>query len=175
MTLEFCRTESDYRAARFSWLLHHPWKAFEEFPDQVAGIAACLLVSVLAFADREVDWRMAFRSVVFGALIAAAGYAWFLWRSHAQFRRKFSANASVTAGIDERGITLTGGANHRPFLWVGFTRIYESGRVIVMETGGDDFIFLPKRAMSEAQLAELRRFAIAGTRDCPVAITPPLA
>ncbi|HWG59967.1 MAG TPA: YcxB family protein, partial [Candidatus Acidoferrales bacterium] len=108
------------------------------------------------------------------AVAAAFYYFWFVWRSNMQFRKKFSHESDATAVIDDRGITLTAGVGQKTHLWVGFTRIYESKRVVVMEKGGEDFIYLPRSAMSTAQLVELKRLA-ANTIDCRVAITSPLA
>lgn len=117
---------------------------------------------------------MALRAAGAGAVAAAFYYLWFVWRrSNVQFRQKFSQGSDVTAVVDERGITLATGVDRKTHLWVGFSRIYESKRVIVMEKGGDDFIYLPRSAMDAAQLAELKRLT-ANTVGCKVAIAPPL-
>ncbi|MGH9683907.1 MAG: YcxB family protein [Candidatus Acidiferrales bacterium] len=92
------------------------------------------------------------------------------WRLHRRFQRKFSAYVNSTANVDHKSVTLTDGGGQKAHLWVEFTRIYESRRVVVLEEGGEDFIFLPKTAMSEAQLVEFKRLAMAATLDCSVTI-----
>jgi len=168
MILEFCWDESDYVAARFSWLLHHPWEMYQAFPGAVSAALVCVLLTILAVASYRPDWRMAFDFAVLGPVFFVAPWLlWARWRFHREFRRKFSTCLDATAIIDERGVTLPLGGPPKTHLWVGFTRIYESHRVIVLETGGKDFIFLPKSAMSGAQLEELKRLA-AATLDCAV-------
>jgi hypothetical protein len=117
---------------------------------------------------------MALRAAAGAAVAVAFYYFWVVWRSEAQFRKKFSNESDATAVIDDRGITLTIGMSQKTHLWVAFTRIYESKRIVVMEKGGEDFIYLPRSAMSTAQMVELKRLA-ANTIDCRVAITSPVA
>lgn len=172
MTLQFCWTESDYVSAQCSRLLHHPWRVVRDFFRPLAIIVVSLMLSITVVATHSPDWRAAFDFAVVVPLVFAAPCLLGLrWRWHKQFRRKFSANVNSTATIDEKGVILTG---HKAHLWVGFTGIYESSRVVLMEEGGDDFIFLPKSAMSAAQLVELKRLALA-TLDCPVTLASPLA
>jgi hypothetical protein len=116
---------------------------------------------------------MALRAAGMAILMIAVYYCWFVWRSNRQFRRKYSGSTSVSASIDERGITLATEAIAKTHLWVGFTRIYESGRVIVLEKGGDELLYLPKTAMSTGQLSEFKRLT-ANTIDCRVVMHSPL-
>jgi hypothetical protein len=80
----------------------------------------------------------------------------------------------VSAAIDERGITLSVRGKGKCHYWAGFSHIYESSRVVIFEEGGADFIYLPKRAMNAAQLAELAHLA-SSAPYCKVRLASPLA
>ncbi|MFZ3243507.1 MAG: YcxB family protein [Candidatus Acidiferrales bacterium] len=149
--------------------MRHPWAMWNEFPDALAMAFICVFLSILSVGSR--DWRTALEFAVPIPLIVVGPWLlWAWWRFHGEFKRKFFPNPSVSATIDEHGVSLSREGSTECHLWVGFTKIYEFGRVIVMEMGGKDFVFLPKRVMSGAQLQEFKRLATAGALDCAVRI-----
>lgn len=175
MTLTFRCTESDYASARYVWSLRHLWTLFNQAPELGAAVGAVLLsifvLAVSSHQDHRPDWQGAYYLIAGGLLFCAIPALLGLrWRIHREFKQKFPAAWDASATVDENGINLPARGSGKEHLWAGFTRIYESRRVVVMETGGKDFIFLPKSAMSGAQLQEFKRLAMAGTLDCPVRI-----
>ncbi|MGH9701515.1 MAG: YcxB family protein [Candidatus Acidiferrales bacterium] len=175
MTIEFCWVESDYVSTQCSRLLHHPGRLLRDFFWPLSIITFSLILAIIVIATHHPDWRAAFDlAVAIPLFIAVPCLVNARWQWHKQFQRVFSTHINTSATIDEKGVTLEGNIR-KAHLWVGFTGIYESRRVVLMVEGGENFIFLPKCAMSAAQMAELRRFAVAATLDCPVILAPPLA
>ena len=95
-----------------------------------------------------------------------------VWRWHKQFIKSPLSNADMLADIDDRGITMSALGGKKTHWWAGFSRIYETRRVVMFEKGDSEYVFLPKRMMSGAQLAELRHFA-ASAPNCKVKLTAP--
>ena len=77
--------------------------------------------------------------------------------------------------VDQRGVTLSVRGAAGSYLWPGFSRIYESRRTLILEINTQEYLYLPKRAMSLAQLSELKRLATAGVLDCKVSLAAPFA
>lgn len=175
MCLTFRWTEREYASARYCWSLRHLWPLFNQAPELayavVAGFLSIFVLAVSSYQDYRPDWQGAYHLAAAGLLLCVAPALLGLRRRvHREFKQKFPASCDAAAMVDEAGVNLSTGGVGKKYLWVGFTRIYESRRALVMETGGKDFIFLPKNAMSGAQLQEFKRLATAGALDCPVRI-----
>lgn len=95
------------------------------------------------------------------------------WRWHRQFQKSRLAGVQMTADINERGVTLSAHGGQKIHLSAGFSQIYESRSVVMFEQGDSDYLFLPKRAMTGAQLAELKRLADS-VPNCKVNLSSPL-
>jgi hypothetical protein len=161
MTLLFNWAESDYVSAYWAWLLRRPWKI-------ALGSWYSLLilgmVVVGAIRDSQ-NWRtqLVYAAIALGA--AAVGFARTRWNMHRLFKNVLLPDGLVTAGVDERGISLSAQGVEKPHLWTEFSRVYETRSVVVLEKGANEYIFLPKSAMVDGQLDELRRqVASAATR-----------
>jgi YcxB-like protein len=85
------------------------------------------------------------------------------------------ANVDVTATVDGAGVTLSAQGNQRTLMWAEFSQIYESSRTLVLEKVEGDFLFLPKRAITLAQLAEFNHLAIGSTKNCKIKLSTRLA
>jgi hypothetical protein len=179
MILTFRWTQSDYASARYSWSLHHPWRLFVEFPEgvgySIAGLLLAIFILIVSrYQDNAADWQGAYDLVVGSLLLCGLPcFLGFRWRVYREYKRKFSLRPDATARIDEQGVELSCADVEKSHLWVGFTKIYESRRVVVMDLGGKDFIFLPKDAMSAAQLEEFKRLATTRALQCAVTIASP--
>jgi hypothetical protein len=173
MTIQFSWAESDYASAWYAWSSRHLWKIFMQNPEGI-GVPICgVLFAIILLANRSPDWRAAI-GIIFGSLLlSVAYYLGIRWRLHRDFRKRFRRNVAVTVTLDEGGVAFTYEVPVRSHFWVGFTKIYESRRTVVMDTGGSDFIFLPKSAMSRAQLEEFKRLATTRALQCAVTIASP--
>ncbi len=169
MGIQFQWTASDDMAARVAWLLHRPWAI-------VRGYWYSLLILSMAAVGliiKPQNWKT---DVIFGlaAVVAAAPSLLLMWwRWHRQFQKSPLANADMLADIDDRGVTLSARSGEKTHWWAGFSQIYETRRVVMLEKGDSEYVFLPKRAMSTAQLAEVRHLA-ASAPNCKVKLAAPM-
>ena len=172
MDIQFRPTELDYVAAQTAWSMRHP-AALGRRGFFALMILALLPVLLVGFASGTVAWQMAPRLLIIESFPVIA---YLLMRRdwHKQFAKSSLANTDVAATVDERGVTLSMRGEHKTHWWAGFSRIYESSRVVIFEKGYGDFVYLPKRAMSTAQLAELVQLASLAT-NCKVRLASPLA
>ena len=115
------------------------------------------------------EWRNELLAVILAALMALPETIRTARKWHRHFNRFFSKDAENLATIDERGVTIAAQGRRETHGWQGFSRIYDAGRVVVFEKDADHFVFLPKAAMSGAQLDELRRLAITAP-NCKVSL-----
>jgi hypothetical protein len=168
MDIQFRWTEADYFAAQLAGLYRRPWKIFFGFWYSI--VLLCIVAAALVMKPE--NWRNELFGLVLVAVTAAPGILR-TWRSwHRQFKKLYSTAIECIAAIDERGVTLAAQGQQKTHWWAGFSRIYESKRVVVFEKGADQFLFLPKTAMSGAQLDELRRLA-ATAPNCKVRLAAP--
>jgi hypothetical protein len=171
MEIHFCHVESDYIAAQTAWTLHRPWKI-------IRGYWYSLIVLGIVIFGVIVNpngWRLELLVGV-GVIVATTPsllITW--WRWHRQFKRLELANVDVTATVDGAGVTLSAQGNQRTLMWAGFSQIYESRRTLVLEKVEGDFLFLPKRAMTLAQLAEFNHLATRSTKNCKIKLSTRLA
>jgi len=132
----------------------------------------CIVLVTAAFNPEK--WWLALPISLIAVLSAAPSFLIMRWRWHRQFLKSQLADTEMTADIDERGVTLAAHSDRKTHLWAGFSQIYESRSVVMLEKGDSDYLFLPKRAMSGAQLAELKRFADLAP-NCKVKLTSPMS
>jgi hypothetical protein len=74
------------------------------------------------------------------------------------------------ATIDQHGIALASQGDQQDHPWTGFSHIYESRQVLMLEERDGRFIYLPKRVMGPAQLDQFNNFASFAT-NCKVRLT----
>jgi hypothetical protein len=118
------------------------------------------------------EWRNELLAVILAVLLAMPETirTWRRWHRH--FNRSLSTDTENVATIDERGVTIAAQGRQQMHPWPGFSRVYDSRRVVVFEKDADHLLFLPKAAMSGAQLGELRRLVLAA-RNCKVSLAAP--
>jgi hypothetical protein len=156
MEVQFRTTESDYLAARLAWSL-------------------ALWPVLLLYLVMHPFYAPALRGFVVVALWDIGEVLLIRWQWQKQFAKSNIANTEVSATIDERGVTLCVHGEQKTYWWAGFSQIYESSRVVVFERPYADVLYVPKRAMSTAQLTELVRIAsIARSQFCKVRLASPL-
>ncbi len=155
MTLTFNWSESDYVSAYWTWLRRHPWKVVLGFWYSLFILA---MVVVAAIRSRQ-NWRtqLAYVGVALGA--GLIGYIRTRWSLHRYFRKNLFPDGLVTATVDDRGISLNAHGAGKALLWKEVSQVHESTRVVVIEKGKEEYVFLPKSAMSDPQVYELRGFA----------------
>jgi hypothetical protein len=171
MEIQFCYTESDYVAAQTAWILHRPWKIIRGY--WYSLLILCMLTVGLVVNPQR--WKLDLFFAAIAVAVALPNLLIMRWRWHRQFKHSDLANVDITAAVDERGITFSARGNQKTHMWVGFSQIYESSRTVVLEKDEGDFLFLPKRAMSSMQLAELERLAAVSALNCKVTLAKPLA
>lgn len=170
MGIQFRLTESDYVAARWAWLLHRPWKIILGY--WYSLVLLCIVIVTSALHPEK--WGLALLiALVVVVLSASPSLLIMRWRWHRQFQKSPLADVGMTADIDERGVTLSAHGDQKTHLWAGFSQIYESRSVVMLEKGDSDYLSLPKRAMSGAQLAELKRLADLAP-NCRVKLSSPM-
>lgn len=169
MGIRFRLTESDDVAARWAWLLHRPWKIILRY--WYSSVLLCIVIATFALHPEK--WGVALLIALVVVLSAAPSLLIMRWRWHRQFQKSQLADVEMTADIDERGVTLSTHGDQKTHLWAGFSQIYESRSVVMLEKGDSDYLSLPKRAMSGAQLAELKRLADSAP-NCKVKLSSPL-
>jgi hypothetical protein len=153
MTLLFNWTESDYVSAYWAWLVRRPWKIALAF-----WYSLLILGMVVVGAMRNSqNWRTQLVYVAIALGAAALGFARTRWNMHRSFKNVLLPDGLVTAGVDERGMSLSAQGVEKSYLWSDFSRVYETRSVVVLEKWANEYIFLPKSAMVDAQLDELRR------------------
>lgn len=171
MGIQFRLTESDDAAARWAWLLHRPLKLIIGY--WYSLVLLCIVIATVAFHPEK--WGAALLIAFFVVVLSAGPNLLIMrWRWHRQFQKSQLADVEMTADIDERGVTLSARGGQKIHLWAGFSQIYESRSVVMLEKGDSDYLSLPKRAVSGAQLAELKRLADA-VPNCKVKLSSPIA
>jgi len=168
MNVQFRWTESDYIAAQLAWLYRRPWKILFGFWYSITLL--CIVAAALVMKPQ--NWRNELLGVLLAVGIATPGIIRSWWRWHRQFKKAYSPDVEYIATVDERGVTLAAQGQQKTHWWAGFSRIYESRRVVVFEKGDDGIMFLPKATMSGAQLDELRRLAVFAP-NCRVRLAAP--
>ena len=155
MTLTFNWTEADYVSSYWAWLLRRPWKIALGFWYSFLILG---MVVVGAITNPH-NWRT---QLVYAALALGAGILGFIrtrWNMHRSFKNALLPEGLVTTTVGERGIALKARGVERTLLWAELSRFYESSKVLVLEKGDKEYMFLPKMAMGDAQISELRTLA----------------
>jgi hypothetical protein len=168
MDVQFRWTESDYFAAQLAWMYRRPWRILFGFKYSIL----LLFIVAAALVMKPENWRNELIGIMLAAVIATPEIlrTWRRWHRH--FKKFYATDVEYIATIDERGVTLAAQGQQKTDSWTGFSRIYESRRVILFEKGADRLLFLPKTAMSGAQLGELRRLAVTAP-NCKVRLAAP--
>jgi hypothetical protein len=157
-------------AARVAWHLHRPWMI-------VRGYWYSLLILCMAAGGliiKPENWMTDLILALAAVLAATPSLLMMWWRWHRQYQKSPLANTDMLADIDDRGVTLSAQGEKKTHWWAGFSQIYETGRVVMLEKGDSEFISLPKRVMSSAQLAEVRRLA-ASAPNCKAKLAAPMS
>jgi|SRR5579872_2151441 len=171
MDIQFRQNESDFVAAQTAWLIRHPL-AIGRWVVPIAMLLVLLLIVPIRVALHRERWQ--------DMLAALAWTGWPIlsyfmlrrrWRK--TFAKSSLENVDVLATVDDRGIALSSQGQQKCHYWSGFTRIYESRRVVVLEESYGVFVYLPKSAMNPAQFEELKRFA-SSNPSCKVSLASSL-
>ncbi len=169
MDIQFHSTESDYVAAQTAWLMRHPATLGRRGLFLLLALAL-FPIPLINLVVHPVAWRDTLPGLGIIAAWAAGSFVLVRagWRK--QFKESPLADADISATVDERGVTLSVRGEQNSHYWAGFSQIYESNRVVVLEKGPyGDFVYLPKSAMGITQLSELHRFALSAA-NCKVTL-----
>jgi hypothetical protein len=173
MDIQFRPDDSDYVAAQTAWFMRHPTALGRQGLFFLLMLALMPLI-LIDLASRPGALRAALPRLLVIAALPVISYVLIRRNWQKKFAKSSLANTDVSATVDERGVTLSANGQQKTHSWAGFSSIYESSRVVVFEKGYGDFVHLPKRAMSPAQLAELVQLASLAI-NCKVRLAPPLA
>jgi hypothetical protein len=161
-------------AAWTAWVRHHPRIFITRYWHQLLLFVVLIIAMCAGFFEHPSFTPVLVLVVVAAALIIPnVLLAWWAW--HRKFKALGVSGADVSYTVDDRGVTLSLRGNAKVYLWPGFSRIYESRRTVILEVDPGDFLYIPKRSTSAAQLSELKRLATAGALDCKVSLAAPFA
>jgi len=165
MTLQFRWSEADYVSARWALLKSHPARLALAF-----WYPAAMLIAIgIGAVENPSAWRfqlvLVLISVGFTALLMLLR-RW-IWRQ--EYKKTPFWREEVWAVIDGQSIKLQGETFGVTYNWGELSRVYDSVRVFVFEEG-KTFVFLPKEAMNQSQLDELRSL-ITSSVKCKVDLT----
>jgi hypothetical protein len=160
MTLAFNWAESDYVSAYWAWLRRRPWKIALGFWYSLFILG---MVAIGAIRNPQ-NWRMQLAGVGIALGAGAIGYVRTRWGLHRHFKKSLLPDGPVTATVDDRGVSLNVRGPGKSLSWTECSQFHESIKVVVLEKGKNEYIFLPKSAMSDTQVRELRGLA-ASARD----------
>jgi hypothetical protein len=158
MTLAFNWAESDYVSAYWAWLRRRPWKIALGF-----WYSLFILGMVVVGAIRNPqNWRTQVVGIGIALGAGAIGYVRARWGLHRYFKKSLLPDGPVTARVDDGGVSLNVHGAGKSLSWTECSRFHESSKVVVLEKGENEYIFLPKSAMSDTQVRELRGLAASG-------------
>lgn len=165
MTVQFRWAEADYASAGWAWYKHHPWKLALGF---WYSILILVVVGIAAFENPQ-SWRIELSVSVgiVGFAVLVQRYRW-----HRYFAKTPLFHDDVSAAIDGQSIKLSGKTFQAIHQWGGFSDVYETGRVFVLEKTTSAFVFLPKAGMGQSQIHELRS-VISANAKCKVKFASP--
>ncbi|TAM79496.1 MAG: YcxB family protein [Acidobacteria bacterium] len=163
MQAQFHWSESDYVSAQAAWLRRHPAELLRGFWYPV--VIAAFSVAIVAFKPETwlsglVGIAIALFALGFGVLITR-------WRWHRHFRQTPLWHDEVTAKVDQHGVSLHSQTYDVHHSWGECSNIYEAAEVIIFEAANQNFVFIPKRDMSFAQLLDLRNTIMTNARVQP--------
>jgi hypothetical protein len=147
---QFHWTEPDYLSANWAYLKRNWWSFVYGFRLPI-GIATASVVVILQNPN---SWRD-----IVGILAVGIGLiAYILITYRWSWRRKFQSfgQGLISATVDGESIRLRGARNVVTMQWLEITDIYESNRVFLFGRSKSRLLFLPKAAMNQPQINELR-------------------
>lgn len=152
MTAQFHWSEADYVSAQKIWLRRHPWEHLRAywFPVVVAALAAAIVVF------RPASGLRGMLGVALALLLFGFSALRTRWRWHRHFERTPLWHDAVNARVDQHGVSLQSQSYNVHHSWGECSDIYEAAGVIIFEAANQNFVFLPKREMSRAQLLDLK-------------------
>jgi len=171
MTLLFSWIESDCVSAYWAWLLRRPWKIALGFWYSLFILG----IVVVAAIKSPHNWRAQLVGATIAVGAAALGFVRTRWNLHRYFKNVLLPDGLVTTTVDERGVSLKARGTEKLLLWAELSRFYESSKVMVLEKGKNEYMFLPKTAMGDTQISELRTLAASGREQFKrnIAVGPP--
>src|SRR5467141_3449817 len=131
MDFQFRPTASDYVAAQTAWLMRHP-RALGRSLIPLIMLAVLVVVVPIRVAAQPARWREMLPALAW-AIWPVGSFLVMRWRWSNQFSKSPSASTDVSATIDERGVILSAQGEQKSHYWSGFSKIYESGSIVVFE------------------------------------------
>jgi hypothetical protein len=168
MEVQFHLKEADQVAAGWSYIKHR-WLRYlyrHRHPVAIAG-AALAIVVLHPESRRDAVWVF-----VLGLALIALVLLRYRWAWHRQFQR--FGERTMSATVNEEAIRLRGAKHEVVRRWEQFAYISESDRVFLFVTFEGRILFLPKTALSQAQIAELRSL-ISANAKAKVKLAPGIA
>ena len=167
MALIFNWIEADYVSAYWAWLRRRPWTVALGF-----WYSLLILAMVIGRAiTRPQDWQRLLPFAAVGLGAAVLGLIRTRWNMHRAFKALLLPDGLVTAIVDERGVSLKANQTAKLVLWSEVSRFYASSKVLVLEKGENEYIFLPKRAMSDSQIDQVHRYVASASANRQRALT----
>ncbi len=152
MTADFQSTESDYISAHTAWLKRHPFSMLRSFWYPIA----ILVLMGMAAADAGADRKAAVIGVLIAVVYIIVSLLVIRWRWHRTFIKTAWMQQPASLTLDEQGVKLKGLNFENREDWKGIKTICETPGLFLFFMPDKRFYFLPKRGMSEMQIAEIR-------------------
>lgn len=163
MEIQFHLAEADYASASRTYLKHNPWTFFLAFRYPIGIAVAAIAISVQhPDALQSAGWVLAIG-------IGLGAYFWAVYRRnwYRRFRGRPVGHRLISATIDGDSISFRGQTQEVAGRWDKFRDIFESNRFFVFEGTNRRVLFIPKAALTELQLQELRG-VISANAKCKV-------
>jgi len=148
--IQFQWTEPDYVSANWAYIKRHWWRFIYGYRLPI-GIAAASMAVILQYPE---SWRS-----IIGILAVGIGLIIYVLITHRwNWRRQFRqfGQGVISGAVDRESIRLHGARYGITMKWSEMTDIYESSRVFLFGRNKSRLLFLPKAAMSQLQISELR-------------------
>jgi hypothetical protein len=147
---QFHWAEPDYVSANWAYIKRHWWSYVYSYRVPI-GIAAASVAVILQYPESSssIVWILAVGIGLIAYILLT--YRWTWRRQSQQF-----GQGLISATVDGESIRLSGARYRIVKQWREISDIYESNRVFVFGSGKTKLLFLPKAAMSAAQVNELR-------------------
>jgi hypothetical protein len=150
MDVQFHLKEADFVSAHWVHVKRHWWRFLSRHRWAAEIALAALAVVVLHPETRRVSaWIL-----LGGVALVAAIVIRYRWSWHRQFQKR--GERAISASVSEESITVRGGTQDVVRRWSEVAYVDESDRIFLFGAAKGRVLFLPKSALSQAQIVELR-------------------
>lgn len=166
MEVQFRMAEPDYVSANWTYLKQRPWRFVLGYRFPI-GLAAVALLIIAKNPERWVDVGciLAVGLTLIGYIFLAHRWSW-----HRQFQQQGLGERLISLTIDAQSVRLREKTNELASRWDEISFIHEAHLIFMFGTVKGKLIYLPKTAMSQTQIHELKMLIAANAR-CKVRLT----